>query len=96
MKEESTSPVLFRETLRAVPQWLGTLLVLTGVAGAAAILRASGDYLGDPLFWLAAGPGVLAAVLAPTAIACTIVSAFKWRIFPAAVAEPRGPAMEMG
>jgi len=66
---ESSSTILFRETLRGVPRWLGALLVVAGVAGAVAILQSSREHFADPVFWLAAGPGVLAAVLAPAAIA---------------------------
>ena len=69
MREESPSPVLFRETLRGVPRWLGTTLALVGSAGAVAILQSSREHFSDPVFWLAAGPGVVAAVLAPAAIA---------------------------
>ena len=67
--EGHVSPVLYRETLRGVPQWLGVLLAGAGVAGGAAILLASREHFADPVFWLAALPGVLAAVLAPLAIA---------------------------
>lgn len=66
---EAPSPTLFRESLRGVPPWLGGVLAAAGVAAAVAILLASRQHHSDPLFWLAALPGIAAAVLAPLAIA---------------------------
>lgn len=67
--ETRTSPLLFHETLRGVPRWLGVIVFAAGLAGAAAILVSSSAHLADPVFWLAALPGAGAAALAPLAIA---------------------------
>ena len=69
MTHKSAPAILFHETMRGVPAWLGVALVVVGVAGGVAILLSSKEYLSDPLFWLAAVPGILAAVLAPLALA---------------------------
>jgi len=66
---EDASPVLFRETLPGLPRWLGTALLVLGVTGAAGVLLLARDHLAEPVFWLAAGPAVAAAVLAPLALA---------------------------
>jgi len=66
---ETSSPMLFHETVRGVPKWLGSLLVVAGCAGGAAVLLASREHHSDALFWLAALPGVAASILAPLAIA---------------------------
>jgi hypothetical protein len=65
----SQSPILFRETLRGVPSWLGVVLIASGVAGAVFVLLFSRRHYSDPVFWLAALPGLAALVLSPLAIA---------------------------
>lgn len=60
---------LFRETLRGLPPWLAGGFVIAGVAGAAALLWSSRPYHGEAAFWLAALPGLAAAVVAPVVLA---------------------------
>ena len=67
--DENASPMLFRERLRGVPAWLGSAFVVAGVAAGVVVLLVSRAHHADPLFWLAALPGVAAAILAPLAIA---------------------------
>jgi len=66
---DNASPVLFHETLRGLPGWLGTVFVVVGVTGAVVLLLLAREHVAEPVFWLAAGPAVAAAVLAPLAIA---------------------------
>lgn len=66
---ENASPTLFHETLRGVPKWLGTAFMAVGVTAGVTMLLSARDRLADPVFWLAAVPGVAAVVLAPLSIA---------------------------
>lgn len=69
MMERSPSPALFEERLRGVPRWLGIVAAAAGVVGAVALLLTARRYYLDPVFWLAAVPGIAALIVAPLALA---------------------------
>ena len=68
--DDRSSESLFHERLRAIPRWLGIILVVAGVVVAARVLMGAWKHLSaDPIFWLAAVPGLGAAILVPLVLA---------------------------
>jgi MFS family permease len=64
-----SSESLFHERLRGVPQWFGIILVAAGLGVAAWLLMVGWRHHADPIFWLAAVPGLGAAILVPLVLA---------------------------
>ena len=66
---DSASLLLYQETMRGLPRWLGMAVFALGVAGAMALLAAARGQAADPIFWLAALPAIAAVILVPLTLA---------------------------
>lgn len=67
--KDSASLLLYQETMRGLPRWLGLAVFAAGVAAAVALLVSARGQTADPIFWLAALPATAALIVAPLALA---------------------------